>query len=191
MLPVSRNSDTTPEDALTGRAGFLIRAAAAAIDAGVAIAATLLLSSSIGLFFARRAVVTLHIGDPHTLWKGPLPFILGAIGEVIYLMPFVFLLVWILDPLTGGTVGKRLLRLRVRRSDGLPASKARRWFRTALQTAGFWGLTLALLAGSWQLAAIATVAGAIVLAGSFAAAGPSLLALHDRLSGTACCHLHR
>ena len=186
MLPVSRNSDTTPEDALTRRAGFLIRAAAAAIDAGIGLAATLLLSSSIGLFFARRAVVTLHIGDPHTLWKGPLPFILGAIGEVVYLMPFIFLLVWILDPLTGATVGKRLLRLRVRATDGLPASNARRWWRSALQTAGFWGLTLAFLVGAWQLALAATIAGAIALAGCFAAAGPSSLALHDRLSDTAC-----
>jgi uncharacterized RDD family membrane protein YckC len=191
VLPVSRNSDTTQEDALTRRAGFLIRAAAAALDAAIGLAATLLLSSSIGLFFARRAVVTLHIGDPHTLWKGPLPFILGAIGEVVYLMPFIFLLVWILDPLTGATLGKRVFRLRVRATDGRPASTARRWYRCALQTAGLWGFTIALLAGSWQLAAIATVAGAIVLVGSFAAAGPSSLALHDRLSGTACCHLHR
>jgi uncharacterized RDD family membrane protein YckC len=145
-----------------------------------------LLSSSIGLFFARRAVVTLHIGDPHTLWKGPLPFILGAIGEVVYLIPFTFLLVWILDPLSGATVGKRLLRLRVRRTDGEPSSSARRWWRSALQTAGFWGLTLAFLVGSWQLVIVALVAGAIVFAGSFAAAGPSSLALHDRLSGTAC-----
>jgi hypothetical protein len=186
VLPVSRNSDTTSDEALTRRAGFLIRAAAAAIDAGIAFAVTLLLSSSVGLFFARRAVVTLHIGDPHSLWKGPLPFILGAIGEIVYLMPFIFLLVWTVDPLTGATIGKRVLRLRVRGTDGQPASNARRWWRSAMQTAGFWGLTLALLVGSWQLVIVATIAGAIVLAGSLAAAGSSSLALHDRLSGTAC-----
>ena len=188
MLPVSRNSDAPREEshALTRRAGFLIRAAAATIDAGTGVAAALLLSSSIGLFFARRAVVTLHIGDPHTLWKGPLPFLLGAIGEVVYLMPFTSQLVWILDPLTGATIGKRIFRLRVRGTDGQSASKAARWYRSALQTAGLWGLTLALLAGSWPLALAATIAGAIALVGSFAAAGPSSLALHDRLSGTAC-----
>lgn len=173
-----------PASQSSSRAGFAVRAAAAAVDSIVAIALTFLLSSSAGMFFARRAVVTLRIGEPGTFWKGPLPFILGIVGEFVYLIPFAMLLVWVLDPLTSATIGKRLLRLRVRSIDGAAVSIGRRWARTAILSAGFWGWTLALLAGRWEIAAVATAAGAIVVVGTLAAIGPSSLALHDRLCGT-------
>jgi len=166
------------------RAGFWIRAAAAAIDSAAGFLLAIPLSTTVGIFFARRAVVTLHIGDPHTLWKGPLPFLLGMVGEVVYLLPFTLLLFWLLDPVAGATLGKRLLRLRVRAAAGERASPSRLWGRSAIRAAGFWGWTLALLAGVWQLAVLATVAGAVVLAGAFVALGPRSLALHDRWTGT-------
>lgn len=153
----------------------------------VGFVASLVLASSIGTFFARRAVVTLRIGDPDTLWKGPLPLMLGAVGEVVYLLPVVLFVVWALDPLTGATVGKRLLRLRVRDAGCQPASRQRRWCRSVLQTAGLWGWTLALLTGRWGIAVLASLAGTVVLVGSLLALAPASLALHDRLSGTSVC----
>jgi len=169
------------------RAGFWIRAAAGGIDAGVGFAASLLLASSLGSYFAQRAVVTLRIGAPGTLWTGPLPLMLGVVGEVVYLLPFALFVAWILDPLTGATVGKRLLGLRVRDAGGRPASRRRRWFRNTLQTVGLWGWTLALVTGRWEIALVATLAGIVVLVGSLAALGPASLALHDRLSRTSVC----
>jgi uncharacterized RDD family membrane protein YckC len=169
------------------RAGFWLRAAAASVDFVVGLAAALTMRSGIGIFFARRAIATLRIGAPDTSWKGPLPLMIGTFGEVVYLLPFVLLLVWILDPLTGATIGKRLLGLRVRDADGQPASRQRLWVRSALQTAGLWGWTLALLAGRWEIAVLASLAGGIVLLGSLVALGPASLALHDRLSRTSVC----
>lgn len=169
------------------RAGFWSRAAAAGIDAGIGFAASLVLASSVGTFFARRAVVTLRIGDPNTLWKGALPFMLGAVGEVVYVLPFALFLAWVLDPLTGATVGKRLLGLRVRNADCQPAPRRRRWCRSALQTVGLWGWTLALLTGRWEIAVLASLAGGVVLVGSLGALGPTSLTLHDRLSRTSVC----
>ncbi len=181
-MRVSRSSDSERP------AGFLIRSAAAAIDAAAGVVLALLLSSTLGRFFARRAVLTLHIGDPHTLWKGALPFMLGAVGEFVYLLPFALLIVWILDPLTGATAGKRLLRLRVRRA-GDDVSPLRFWCRSAIETIGLWGWTLALIAGQWQVGVVASAASLAVLAGAFTAAGPRSFALHDRLSGTMVCRL--
>jgi uncharacterized RDD family membrane protein YckC len=144
----------------------------------------LALSSTVGMWFAERAVVTLRIGEPGTLWRGPIPFVLGAVGEVVYGLPFAALLVGGLDPLTGRTPGKRLVGLRVRRADGAPAELPRRASRWAIQAVGFWGWTLALIAGRWEIAALATAAVAIVIAGMLAALGPHSRALHDRASGT-------
>jgi uncharacterized RDD family membrane protein YckC len=169
---------------LKRRAGFWLRAAAAGIDLSAGIAAALILRSSVGMFFARRAVVTLRIGEPDTLWKGPLPLVMGTFGEVVYLLPLTLFLVWSLDPMTGATIGKRLLGLRVCDDDGQPASQQRLWLRSALQTAGFSGWTLALLAGRWEIAVLASLAGGIVLLGSLSALGPASLALHDRLTHT-------
>jgi uncharacterized RDD family membrane protein YckC len=170
-------------------AGFPIRAAAAAIDAAAAWAAALALASSLGIFFARRAVVTLRIGEPGTLWTGPIPLLLGIVGEVVYLLPFVLLLAWSLDPLTGATIGKRLAGLRVCGRDGRPASRGARWRRGAIQTAGLWGSTIALLAGRWEILVLAALAGLILLAGTLLALGPASLTLHDRLSGTRVCRV--
>lgn len=189
MLRVSQSSNVTApvSGTVERRAGFWIRAAAAGIDAAAGFAASLALASTLGMFFARRAVVTLRIGDADTLWKGPLPLMLGVFGEVVYLIPFTFLLAWILDPLTGATVGKRLLRLRVRQDDDQPASRQRLWRRSAVQTVGLWGWTLALLTGRWEPAAFASLAGTVVLVGCVAALGPASRTLHDRLSGTTVC----
>ena len=177
------------DDALERRAGFWIRAGAAGIDAAVGFVACLLLSSTLGHFFAARAVVTLRIGAPDTLWKGPLPLMLGVVGEVVYLLPCALLLAWILDPLTGATAGKRLLGLRVRGACGRPVSRPRFWHRAALQTIGMWGWTLALLAGDWRIAVLATTACGIILLGSLAALGSDSLTLHDRLSATMVCRV--
>jgi len=166
------------------RAGFWIRAAAAAIDAGVGFAASLVLASTAGMFFARRAVVTLRIGEAGTLWQGPLPLMLGIFGEIVYLLPFTLLVAWTLDPLTGATIGKRVCRLRVRTRDGQTPDARAFWRRTVIFTVGFWGWTLALLIGRWEIAALASAGGLIAFAGTFPTLGSRSLAWHDRLTGT-------
>jgi hypothetical protein len=166
------------------RAGFLRRAAAGAIDVALGGAVCLLFSKTVGLFFARQAFVTLRVGQAGTWWTGPVPLVLGMFGEVVYFLPSVLLLIWTLDLLTGATVGKRLLALRERASDGGRASLVRRCARTAVQTAGLWGWTVALLIGSWQVALLASAAGVVVIAGSLLALGPARLTLHDRVTRT-------
>lgn len=166
------------------RARLVIRSIAATIDFALGFSAAVVLSSTVGVFFARRAVITLRIGQPGTLWHGPIPLILGIFGEVVYLLPLTLLASWMIDPLTGATVGKRIARVRVRLVDGRRAAPAQLWLRWTIQTVGLWGWTLALLTGSWVVALLASLAAAVVLLGALGAAGTQSLALHDRLSGT-------
>ena len=163
-----------------------------AVDAALALALAVALASSVGWFFAERAVGTLRIGQPGTLWRGPVPMALGAVGELVYGLPFAWALIGALDPATGATAGKRLLGLRVREdgaeADGAGAGRRGRrwprWRREAVRSVAAWGWTAALLAGRWEPALAASVAGALVAAGSLLALGPERRALHDRLSGT-------
>lgn len=187
MLRASPNSSLTRP--ATYRAGIASRTIAALIDGAAGAAAAYLLSTPLGLFFARRAVVTLRIGEPDTFWQGPIPMVLGAFGEFVYLLPFTLLVAWWLDPLSGATLGKRALGLRVRTTEGTPASGARLATRAVVQTVGVWGWTLALLLGRWELAAVATTAGIAVLAGTLGALGRDRMALHDHLTGTSVCRV--
>ncbi len=163
------------------------RLAAGVIDATIAFAISIGLSSTVGLFFARRAVVTLRIGDAETIWQGPLPMILGVFGEIVYLMPFILWFAWALDPLTGRTLGKRTLGLEVRLADGAPAPRRARWFRHVVEASGFWILTLSLLTGSSYLAFLGVMAGTLVALGCLSALGSDARTLHDKLTGTVAC----
>lgn len=161
--------------------------AAAAIDIALALGLAVLLAPTMGRFFAARAVVTLRIGDPSSLWSGPLPLILGTFGEIVYALPFTLLLAWLVGPITGATSGERITRLRICDTSGRPASRTAHWLRCAIETSGMSGWTLALLTGLWPIAVAASIAWAAIVAGTFATLAPRGRALHDRLSGTMVC----
>jgi hypothetical protein len=167
------------------RKGFPARALSSLLDCLLGLALGLLLADHIGFFFAERAVVMLRIDEPGTLWQGPVPMFLGILGPLVYLLPAVFLLVLLPEALYSASPGKLALRMRVRGEKGASAPAGRRWLRWGIKTAGLWGMTLALITGRWELAAASVIAGALVLAGSLTALGPSRQALHDRLSETA------
>jgi len=89
------------------------------------------------MYFARRAVVTLQIGEPGTFWQGPIPLMLGVVGEVNYLLPFTLFLACMPDAVFSATAGKRLLVLAIVHVTGAPPSASARTLRTLLQTVGF------------------------------------------------------
>jgi len=161
-----------------------LRAAAVAIDLATAFVLGIVLSPTLGIFFAERAVVTLRIGEAGTLWQGPIPLMLGIFGEIVYLLPFVLFVTWALDPMTGATIGMRVMRARVVRLDQAGLSRRTRWGRVLLLTVACWGWTLGLLTGFWLIAFVASVAGLIVWSGMLLALSRSGLTFHDRITGT-------
>jgi uncharacterized RDD family membrane protein YckC len=161
-----------------------LRAAAVGVDLAVAFISSLVLSPTLGIFFAERAVVTLRIGEAGTLWQGPIPLMLGIFGEIVYLLPFVLFAVWALEPLAGTTIGARLVRVRVVRLDQRPLSRWTRWGRTLCLTIACWGWTLGLLTAFWPIAFVATIAGLVVWSGTLLALDRSRLTFHDRITRT-------
>jgi hypothetical protein len=140
------------------------RLVAGAIDLLAALVLGIVLSNTpIGDFFARRAVVMLRIGATDTIWKGPIPMLMGIAGRFVYVLPLALLAVTLCEPVFGNSPGKAMLGLG-RGARGDPATpRARRWSRTLVRAAPWWGLTVALLTGSWVLALVfALVALALV-----------------------------
>ena len=158
---------------------------AACIDILIGVAVGFLLSfTKVGFFFASRAVVLLKIGNPDTLWKGPIPMIMGILGPFVYVLPLSILLIFMIEPLTGASPGKRILRLRIIQEDNEVLSKKKLWYRSAIKASCFWGLVAALLFGNWILAFCSVVSGCVVLCSMVLSLFSSLMLLHDSLFNT-------
>jgi hypothetical protein len=164
---------------------FVLRLSAAFIDALLGLTAGFLLAlGRIGNFFAERAVVMLRIGSPDTIWKGLIPMIMGILGPFVYSLPLAVFLIMLIEPLTGVSLGKRIVRLRIIPEEKVTLSSRERWARFAAKTVLFWGLVLALLLGSWVLALCSVVLGCLVLCSFLASFFFPLKPLHDLLSHT-------
>jgi hypothetical protein len=117
-------------------------------------------NTPVGFFFATRAVVMLRIGASDTIWKGPIPMLMGIAGTFVYSLPFAFLIVAMCEPLFGFSPAGAMLG----RTNAAVAPLRERWRRAFIRAAPWWGLTLALLTGSWVLALVFSIV-AFVLAG--------------------------
>lgn len=135
--------------------GFLARFAAGICDVIMGLSLCYILHWHLGHYLASRSVVTFHIGQPGTLWKGLIPWILGLFGTYFYTLPFALFLIFLPEAIWGRSFGKMLLRL--------PAVSNHLWPRFFLKTTMFWGMTLALVVGSWELMVSSIVVGSIIL----------------------------
>ena len=100
---------------------------AACIDSALAVLLGLLLSSTLGQWAAERAAVLLRVGEPDTIWQGPLPLMLGAIGNLSYSAPILLFLVVLPEAAVGIGPGKAATGLCI-----LPVA-SRRPFRLVLR----------------------------------------------------------
>lgn len=155
------------------------RIMAGIIDCVVALMLGLMLTGTAGRWFASQAVSALRIGQPDSLWTGAGPMALGAVGDLVYGLPFALTLILLAEPLTGSTPGKGLMRLAIAPSAGF----GRRALRFLFRGVGAWSLTLAIASGSWPLTVASCVASVLSILGMVPAAF-GRLALHDRLSNT-------
>lgn len=171
---------------------FSLRLLAASIDALLGVVLGFLLSfSRIGNFFAERAVVMLKIGSPDTIWKGLIPMIMGILGPFFYVLPLSLLLVFLIEPLTGASLGKRILRLKIVLENKGVVSREKLWYRSAIKSVLFWGLVAGLLFGSWVVALCSVVLGFAVFCSIVLPLFSSCRPLHEALSQTSVIQTYR
>lgn len=168
-----------------GRAPVVRRVVASVIDGGVALVLTGLLATTVGLFWAERAVVTFRIGESGGIWTGLGPMLLGLTAPVSYGFAAGLLLVLLAEALFGVSPGKMATRLSIRRPDGRDADPARLVRRFQVKTAGILLYLLALATGLWHFLVPAVLAGLVVLLGACGLFGPAGRTLHDRIARTA------
>jgi hypothetical protein len=141
----------------------LSRPIAGAIDLLAGLVLGVVLSNTpVGFFFASRAVVMLRIGAPDTIWRGPIPMLMGIAGTFVYSLPFAFLVVAMCEPLLGFSPGRAMLG----RTNAAAAPRRERWRRAIIVATPWWGLTMALLTGSWVLALVFSIVAIAFLGGA-------------------------
>ena len=161
------------------------RLAADAVDLlAAAVLGVVLANTGVGFFFAMRAVVMLRIGAPDTIWKGPIPMIMGIIGTFVYTMPFAIMVVQLLEPLIRTSPSKALVGLTIVPTAGGAASRVQLWRRALIRAIPWWGLTVALLAGSWVLALIFSIVGVLMLGNFLLSLVTPIRPVDDAWSGT-------
>jgi hypothetical protein len=148
--------------------GLFRRISALAIDVVLALLLCYALHWYVGFYFSGRAFVTLRVGQPGTLWRGAIPWFLSLIGPYFYTLPLSFFLIFLPEALWGRSIGKLFTGLKI------SGRKKDLWLRYLLKTTLFWGTTLALMLGSWQLLVFFLVVGILIL----------LLGLPGRLTAT-------
>lgn len=87
------------------------RILAIAIDSFLALTLSALSAGILGRWCAERAVLALAIDDPSSWWRGPLPLVLGILGNVVYSLPLTVLAVGASRLAFGRTPGESLCRI--------------------------------------------------------------------------------
>jgi len=163
----------------------LLRLLATILDVLLGVMLGLLLSNSVvGSFFATRAVVMLRIGSADTIWKGPIPMMIGILGTFVYVLPLAILLILLTEPLAGTSPGKVIFGLQIVPSGHAILSRKQLWCRSGVKTIFFWGLVIALLLGNWILAICFTVLGLALLCNMALSLFFPLRPIHESLSRT-------
>lgn len=160
------------------------RLVSALLDTAAALLLTGLLASTMGMYWAQRAMVTFRIGDPESPWKGIGPMLLGLTGPVAYGFAAGLVLVLLGEPMFGTSPGKLVTNTWI-----LPAkeSRGRRGplvIRFLVKMSGPLLYCLALVAGRWEILPLAALAVLSVLVGECGLWMAKGRTLHDRAAGT-------
>ena len=166
------------------RRGFRVRLIAAAIDSVVSVIVSALLANTFGHYFAERAADAFRVGSPDTIWKGPIPMILGAVAPVSYGFAFAAILVLLMEPWFHVSPGKLLTGSIITGREGHLPRFGTAWARFFLKTLSLWIFLFALVGGDPFGVAAAAVVAALTLAGFFLVASSRSTTLHDRITGT-------
>lgn len=109
----------------------------------------------------------------------------GAIAGMIIAAAVLGLAYFLIEGLTGYTLGKLMLGIRIASADGTQAPVQKLLLRWAVKNNNFLLSVLAAVSGVKLLATLGSLGGLVIIIGCFLALGASKQALHDRICDTA------
>ena len=123
-------------------------------------------------------------GYEESLWKGPIPFLMGIVGPFSYVLPAAALLLLLSEPLFGQSPGKLIVKIAIKDEVSTVPSLAKRWIRHLLKTLSLWLVNLALIVGVWQIALIAVFFAIYTFVNFLLSLGFKHQTFYDRIAKT-------
>jgi hypothetical protein len=160
------------------------RLASALLDGAAALLVTGLLASTVGMYWAQRAVVTFRIEDPQSPWKGIGPMLLGLTGPVAYGFAAGLVLVLLGELMFGTSPGKLVTKTWILTANESRAPMGPLAIRFLVKMSGPLLYCLALITGRWEILPLAAIAGLTILVGGFGQWISKGRTFHDRAAGT-------
>ncbi|HET9707539.1 MAG TPA: RDD family protein, partial [Gemmatimonadales bacterium] len=109
----------------------------------------------------------------------------GAIAGIILAAYLIVVVYFLFEGLTGYTLGKLILGIRIANDDGTAAGVGKLLYRYLLKNSGSFLALVALFTGVHALATLGNLAGLLIFVGCFFTLGMKRQAFHDMIAKTA------
>jgi len=174
---------------IVNRVGFSSRLGALLLDAIIICGVSFVLAPILGgvLGAALGGAGASAMGDGSTD-PGSAALVGGFMGSIIALMvvlPLIYVVYYLVEGLTGLTLGKLILGIKVANQDGTTAPVGTLMTRWAVKSSGNILTLLGTILGVSILGSIGGIVGLIIFVGCFMVLGAKKQAIHDMVAKTA------
>lgn len=169
------------------RVGFGSRLAALILDAVIISGISFVLAPILGGFLgaAAGAAVGAAEGTTDPAVAAAAGGILGTIMALVVVLPLIYVVYYLIEGLTGITLGKLILGIKIANQDGTAAPVGTLITRWAVKSSGNILTALGAILGISFLGTIGGIVGLVIFVGCFVALGAKKQALHDIIAKTA------
>lgn len=167
------------------RVGFGSRLAALILDAIIVCGISFVLAPIVGGFLGASAAATGTDGTSDPAVAAVAGGILGSLMALVVVLPLTYVVYYLIEGLTGITLGKLILGIKVANQDGTAAATGSLITRWAVKASGN---IITLLGGILSISILGTIGGLlglVIFIGCFFALGAKKQALHDLVAKTA------
>jgi len=168
------------------RIGFGKRLGALVIDIVIIGVVSVLGGGVIGAVLGAGAGAVAGAGDQNSQAAAALfGGIIGTILGIVIASTVVCVVYYLIEGLSGYTLGKLALGIRIASADGTAAPMGQLMGRYAVKNIGSLLFVAAAITGVESLKTVGSIGGLVIFIGCFMVLGASKQALHDRIVGTA------
>ncbi len=169
------------------RVGFGSRLAALILDAVIISGISFVLAPILGGFLgaAAAAATTEAAGGTDAAAAAAVGGFLGSLLALMIVLPLIYVVYFLIEGLTGITLGKLILGIKIANQDGTAASVGTLITRWAIKSSGNILTALGAILGVSFLGTIGSIVGLVIFIGCFVALGANKQALHDIVAKTA------
>lgn len=167
------------------RVGFGTRLGALLLDAVIISGISFVLAPILGGFLGAAAGAAAADASSDAAVAAAAGGILGTLVALMVVLPLIYVVYYLIEGLTGITLGKLILGIKVANQDGTAAPTGTLITRWAVKSSGNILTALGAILGVAILGTIGGIVGLVIFIGCFMVLGAKKQSLHDMVAKTA------